>query len=86
MDRKAGRYPPCEYCTMKTENTKVKDPLVLICFNCKRIKNTSGCWQTVTDYKTKFLGRRISHCLCEDCGKKLYGAEPWYTEPNKVTT
>ena len=70
---------------MKNKTTKVEDALVLICFHCKKIKNASGCWKIVADYKKKFSERKFSHGVCEVCVKELYGAEPWYDSPNKVT-
>ncbi len=69
---------------MKNQIIKAGDLLVLICLHCKRIKDSNGHWRAVPGYKKKFAGRRFSHCLCERCAEKLYGAEPWYDLPDKL--
>lgn len=69
---------------MKTKSAKAGRTLVLICAHCKKIKDSQGHWRAVPGYKKKFAGRRFSHCMCEDCVKELYSAEPWYALPEKL--
>jgi len=68
---------------MKTKTTKAGGTLVLVCANCKKIKDCHGHWRAVPGYKKKYAGRTFSHCMCEACVKKLYSAEPWYNLPDK---
>ncbi|MDP2865882.1 MAG: hypothetical protein Q8O90_06540, partial [Elusimicrobiota bacterium] len=63
---------------MKAKTTKAGGRLVLVCANCKRIKDSRGHWRTIPGYINKFAGSRFSHCMCEACAEKLYSAEPWY--------
>lgn len=70
---------------MKAKSVEAGRTLVLVCANCKKIKNSHGEWRAVPGYKKKFAGRRFSHCMCEDCVKKLYSTEPWYDLPDKLT-
>lgn len=69
---------------MKAKTIKPGGVLVLVCANCKKIKDDQGHWQAVPDYKKKFAGSKFSHCMCENCAKKLYSAEPWYYVPDKL--
>ena len=68
---------------MKAKATKTAGGLVLVCANCKKIKNSQGHWRAVPGHKKKYAGRKFSHCMCEACVKKLYSAEPWYNLPDK---
>lgn len=69
---------------MKAKTTKAGGILVLVCAHCKKIKNNQGHWRAVPGYKKKFSGHKFSHCMCEDCAKKLYSAEPWYYVPDEL--
>lgn len=69
---------------MKAKTEKAGHILVLVCANCKKIKDSQGRWRAVPDYKNKFAGRKFSHCMCKTCAKKLYSKEPWYYLPDKL--
>lgn len=60
--------------------------LVPICAECKKIRDDKGYWQRVEVYIENHSHARFSHGLCEDCIKKLYGREKWYSEPENGRT
>jgi hypothetical protein len=46
--------------------------LLPICSSCKKIRDGSGCWQTLEDYLQAHSEARFSHGLCDDCIDTLY--------------
>lgn len=44
-----------------------------ICAQCKQVRDDKGYWASVEDYMHKHADMRFSHCMCPDCGRKLYG-------------
>jgi hypothetical protein len=47
-----------------------------ICAQCKQVRDDKGYWASVEDYLQKNSDISFSHCMCPDCGRKLYG-EDW---------
>jgi hypothetical protein len=47
-----------------------------ICAQCKQVRDDKGYWASVEDYLHKHADMSFSHCMCPDCGRKLYG-EAW---------
>lgn len=47
-----------------------------ICAQCKQVRDDQGYWASVEDYLQKHVDMSFSHCMCPDCGHKLYG-ETW---------
>lgn len=54
------------------EEIKTLRGIIPICANCKRIKDDGGYWQQVEDYISNNSDAAFSHCICQDCMKKLY--------------
>lgn len=46
--------------------------LLSICFSCKKIKDDDGAWVNLEHFIQGHSNARFTHCLCPDCGKKLY--------------
>lgn len=44
-----------------------------ICAQCKQVRDDKGYWASVEDYLQKHADMSFSHCMCPDCGRKLYG-------------
>jgi PAS domain S-box-containing protein len=51
---------------------KTLSGLVLICANCKKIRDDKGFWTQVESYIQERSHARFSHGICPDCMKKLY--------------
>ncbi len=47
-----------------------------ICAQCKQVRDDQGFWASVEEYLLKNADMSFSHCMCPDCGRKLYG-EAW---------
>lgn len=47
-----------------------------ICAACKQVRDDQGFWASVDDYLHRNNDMNFSHCMCPDCGRKLYG-EAW---------
>jgi hypothetical protein len=54
-----------------------------ICAQCKQIRDDRGYWASVEDYLQKHADLKFSHCMCPDCGRKLYG-EAWEQATQQV--
>ncbi|MBD3243649.1 MAG: PAS domain-containing protein [Chitinivibrionales bacterium] len=46
--------------------------LIPICTVCKRIRDDRGYWHQVESYVADNSTATFSHCLCEECSRKLY--------------
>jgi hypothetical protein len=44
-----------------------------VCMGCKRIRDEQDAWQTVDVYVSLHTDSTVSHGLCPDCAKSLYG-------------
>lgn len=49
--------------------------LLPICAWCKNIRNEQGYWEEVSSYVSKHTNTRFTHGICEDCRKKMMGAD-----------
>ncbi len=54
---------------------KTLSGLLPVCSKCRKIKNSEGYWQSLETYIMKHTDALITHGLCEDCIKELYGEE-----------
>ena len=48
-----------------------------VCASCKKIRDSTGEWNCMTDYLHDRLGTRFTHGICPECSYKLY---PRYAE------
>ena len=60
------------------EKAKILSGLLPICANCKMIRNDKGYWTQIESYIESHSLAEFSHCMCDDCTKKLYGHEEWF--------
>jgi PAS domain S-box-containing protein len=54
------------------DNIKVLDGLLPICMHCKKIRDDKGYWDQLEDYIKNHSEANFTHCICNDCFKKLY--------------
>ncbi len=54
--------------------------LIPICTVCKRIRDDKGYWRQVESYVSENAKVTFSHCLCEECSRRLY---PQFTGNDK---
>lgn len=47
--------------------------LIPICASCKSIRDDDGYWQRLEGYLIEHTEAEFTHCICNDCGVKLYG-------------
>ncbi|BCO09421.1 hypothetical protein GF1_17970 [Desulfolithobacter dissulfuricans] len=57
---------------------QVREPILPICARCKKIKTDQDGWEDVATFIEKHSRTRISHAICPDCARTLYGDEQWY--------
>ncbi|MGD0036969.1 MAG: PAS domain S-box protein [Bacteroidota bacterium] len=55
------------------ENIKTLQGLIPICASCKKIRDDKGYWGQVEEYILSHSSAKLSHGICPDCAKKLYG-------------
>jgi len=55
------------------ETIKVLEGFIPICANCKKVRNDEGFWQQVEVYIESHSQATITHGICPDCMKELYG-------------
>ncbi|MCG8571832.1 MAG: response regulator [Spirochaetes bacterium] len=58
---------------------KILRGLIPICSSCKKIRNDQGYWDEIESFFTEHTDLLMSHSLCPDCMKKIYGNEEWIT-------
>jgi K+-sensing histidine kinase KdpD len=63
------------------QQIKTLSGLLPICANCKKIRNDKGYWQQVESYLTDHSDLEFTHCICEECMKKLY---PQFVDPESI--
>ncbi len=51
---------------------KTLSGLLPICANCKKIRDTRGCWHQIEYYIQAHSNANFSHGICPECAKKLY--------------
>jgi len=52
--------------------TPPKGRLLVICANCKRIRDAGETWSPIENYLKENFATQFSHTVCPDCGKVLY--------------
>lgn len=52
---------------------KVLEAILPVCMGCKRIRNEHQHWQTMEAYVTEHTDSVVSHGVCPECAKRLYG-------------
>lgn len=56
--------------------------IIPICAHCKKIRDDQGFWNDVTSYLTQHTNAELSHGICNDCAKELYGEQEWFQSIN----
>ena len=46
-----------------------------ICANCKKVRDDDGYWQQIESYISDHSDAKITHGICPECMRKLYGKE-----------
>jgi len=54
-------------------NVKQLRGLLPMCASCKKIRDGAGCWSRIEAYLLKHSDTQVSHGLCPDCARDLYG-------------
>jgi len=52
--------------------------LLPIYSSCKKIRNDEGFWESLEAYMNEHTDSQLSHSICPDCMKKLYGDQKWF--------
>lgn len=67
---------------LKTSIDRVKtlSGLLPICYSCKKIRDDKGYWSKIELYIDQHTDAEISHGICPECAKKMYGDEEWYED------
>ena len=55
------------------EKIKVLKGIIPICANCKKIRDDTGYWQQLEVYLKAHSDAQLSHGVCPECIKELYG-------------
>jgi PAS domain S-box-containing protein len=55
-----------------TERIRTLHGLIPICSECGRMRDDKGYWRQVETYLSENSDMSFSHCVCEECSKKLY--------------
>jgi len=55
-----------------TKLLELREGVLPICANCKRIRGTEGQWHMLEAYFCHHTGADFSHSLCPECLKELY--------------
>lgn len=55
------------------DNVKTLRGLVPICANCKKVRDDTGYWNSIEKYIHEHSEANITHGLCPECLRKLYG-------------
>jgi len=54
-------------------NLKILRGLLPLCASCKKIRDDKGYWNQLEVYLLKHSDAEITHGICPDCMKQLYG-------------
>ncbi len=60
------------------ENIKTLKGLLPICAKCKKVRDDKGYWSLMEQYIETHTDALISHGICPECEKELYGHQKWY--------
>ena len=52
---------------------KTLSGLLPFCASCKKVRDDKGYWRQVETYLHQHTNAKVSHGICPDCAKKLYG-------------
>jgi hypothetical protein len=52
---------------------KTLSGLLPFCASCKKVRDDKGYWRQVETYIHQHTNAKVSHGICPDCAKKLYG-------------
>lgn len=52
---------------------RLLEAILPVCMGCKRIRNEQQQWQTMEAYVTEHTDSVVSHGVCPECAKRLYG-------------
>jgi len=62
------------------DDVKTLSKLLPVCASCKKIRDDKGYWQQVDEYISTNTSTEITHTICKECAKELYGNEKWFDE------
>lgn len=54
---------------------RLLESVLPVCMGCKRIRDEHQQWQTMETYVTERTDSVVSHGVCPECAKRLYGNE-----------
>lgn len=60
-----------------TEPAAPRAGFIVLCCGCGRSRGRDGVWEPL-EPEVDMAGTTVSHGVCPDCLKKLYGDEEWY--------
>ena len=52
--------------------------IIPVCAKCRKVRDTEGVWDQFDEYIEKNFDAMVSHSLCEECAKELYGSQKWF--------
>ena len=57
------------------------ETILPMCASCKKTRDTNGVWKNIEEYVEDQRGVQVSHGVCPECSKALYGE--YYSKRNK---
>lgn len=57
---------------------KTLSGLLPVCSQCKKIRDDKGYWNQIDTYLSSHTKVSVSHSLCPECAKNLYGDQHWF--------
>lgn len=61
-------------------NVKTLQGLIPLCSSCKKVRDDRGYWNMLEEYLASHTNAIVTHGICDDCAKKLYGHHHWYND------
>ncbi len=55
------------------KNIKVLEGLLPVCAVCKKVRDDKGSWNQIDHYLIEHVNAQITHSICPECSKSLYG-------------
>ena len=76
-NKKAFKELEKQHKELKQANDEIKTltGFIPVCSKCKKVKDSKGYWDSIESYIMKHTDALLTHGLCEDCIKELYGEE-----------
>lgn len=65
------------------EEIKALQGIIPICARCKKIRDDNGYWSQVDTYIEKNSDALVTHSICPNCEKELYGDTDWFKKRQK---